>query len=286
MQFIEAAGDDATNTEAMNLMPDSLDAAGFYAATRLRLLPASQLLTDAPFDKRPFWLLTVTPEGKGCKNKRYGVAEYFLVYVPPESTKIATWELEKNVRVLFFGPETVVTPGFEHTVQVVDPAELLPVPAAEMFSSVRVIPSRNGPGQIMAVHAIVAELTENSKFRQYQYFLDQPHNQPPVDFVIPHSKVSAEGTLDWVKSSKLKPVKEEELTLNLPVGTRVWLHDGGFLQAGLIFEPTNTMNVGLIAVRAERNKKKPATTVTAVSEAGEVTAESRTLGRTCSYVSI
>ena len=49
------AGDLDMDPEAMLSMPSSLDGAGFYTPTRLRLLPASILPAEAPFDKTSFW---------------------------------------------------------------------------------------------------------------------------------------------------------------------------------------------------------------------------------------
>ena len=67
LKVVMDADDFDMDPEAMLSMPSSLDGAGFYAPTRLRLLPASILPAEAPFDKTSFWIFTVTPESKGVK---------------------------------------------------------------------------------------------------------------------------------------------------------------------------------------------------------------------------
>lgn len=265
------AGDDGNKTEAMQFMPSSFDNAGFYASDRLCLLPAKCLPTDAPFEAMSLWLITTTPPSKGFE-KVFGVSEFVFVYVPEESTKIRDWNQKSTVRVCVLGPNTTVRPGFSHTVQIVDPVSLIPIPAARLYSSVRVVgtrQSKSSPGQLLAVRAIVASYTK-SKFQRYQYFLDQSHNQPPITSTKPHSKDWAEKSLEKIDFGSEKLLNEENLVLNLPVGTRLWLQYEGFLHAAIIIRNNLSMTSELMLLRAEPEKEN-------VSE-GEVPKESSPLG--------
>jgi len=264
------AGDLDMDPEAIHSMPSSLDGGDFYAPSRLRLLPASILPAEAPFGKTSFWLFTVTPESKAGK-KTFAVAEFVLVYVPPETTKVAGWDLGKQVRVYVVGPETLVTPGFQHTVQVVNPCQLIPVPGAQLFASVRVVGTRNGPLQLMAVQAIVASYDSESKFKRFQYFVEQPHNKPPVEFVTLHSKDWAETTLERIDVDRVKLLNEEDTILNLPVGRRLWLQIDGSLHAGLVMQRTTTLAVDLILVCAEPKPKEVSGEATELGEAASAT---------------
>ena len=285
LSVVMDADDVDMDPEAMLSMPSSLDGTGFYAPTRLRLLPASILPAEAPFDKTSFWLLTVTPETKGGK-KTFAVAEFVLVYVPPESTNIAGWDLGNQVRVYVVGPETLVTPGFQHTVQVVDPCKLIPVPGAQLFASVRVVGSRNGPLQLMAVQAIVASYDSQSKFKRFQYFVEQPHNKPPVDFVTLHSKNWAETTLERIYVDRVMLLNEEDVILNITVGKRLWLHTDGSLHAGLVMQRTKTSAVDLILVCAEPKQKEVTVEATEVGEAASPTGLAATGAGTGLHVSM
>jgi hypothetical protein len=279
------AGELYMDPAEMHSMPSSLDRAGFHAPNRLRLLPASILPAEAPFDKTSFWLLTVTPETKGGK-KTFAVAEFVLVYVPPESTNIAGWDLRNQVRVYVVGPETVVTPGFQHTVQVVNPCKLIPVPGAQLFASVRVVGTRNGPLQLMAVQAIVASYDSESKFKRFQYFVEQPHNKPPVDLVTPHSKDWAETTLERLDVDRVMLLNEEDLILNLTVGSRLWLHIDGSFHAGLVMQRTTTLAVDLILVCAEPKQKEVSVKATDLGEAASASGLAATGAGTGLHVSM
>ena len=133
-------------------MPSS-SCSGYYAPNRLRLLPATKLPTESNIEYMSLWLLTGTPDTKSVKKTvTLAVTEFVYVYIPKESTQVSGWELNAQVRVLVLKPGAKVGPGFGHTVQVVDPSSLLPVPAAPLFASVRLLGSRNGPGQLIGLH--------------------------------------------------------------------------------------------------------------------------------------
>jgi len=106
----------------------------------------------------------------------------------------------------------------------------------------------------MAVQAIVASYDSESKFKRFQYFVEQPRNKPPVQFVTPHSKDWAETTLERLDVDRVLLLNEEDMILNLTVGTRMWLHIDGALHAGLVMQRTTTLAVDLILVCAEPKK--------------------------------
>ena len=266
-------------------MPSTLGEAGFYASNRLRLLPATNLPTDSPLPKKSLWLLTVTPDSKSVK-KKLGVEEFVYVYVPFESTKVAGWEFKSQVRVLLLSPGAKVLQGFEHTVQVVNPSSLVPVPAAQLFASVRLLGTRNGPGQLMAVQAIVASYDAKSKFKKFQYWLDQAHNKPPVVQTNPDSKEWTKKTLERIDVNKIKLHDEENLILNLVVGTRLWLQVDGVLHAGLVMQPTGTFAMELVLVRAESENKEHSTEETEPGVAANATGAARTGAGTRLFVSM
>ena len=232
-------------------MPSS-SCSGFYAPNRLRLLPVSKLQTDISIEYTSLWLLTGTPDIKSVKKTlTLTETEFVYVYIPTDSTQASGWELNAQVRVLVLKPGAKVGPGFDHTVQVVDPSSLLPVPAAPLFASVRLLGSRNGPGQLMAVQAIVASYDAKSKFKQFKYWLDQPHNKPPVELMNPNSKDYTEKSLERIDLNKVKLHDEENMILNLEVGTRLWLQVEGVLHGGLVIQRTTTLAMELSIVRAE-----------------------------------
>jgi hypothetical protein len=138
-------------------------------------------------------------------------------------------------------------------VQVVDPSSLLPVPAAPLFASVRLLGSRNGPGQLMAVQAIVASYDAKSKFKQFKYWLDQPHNKPRIHLMNPNSKDYTAKSIEGIELNKVKLHDEENMILNLVVGRRLWLHVEGVLHAGLVMQPTRTLAMELVLVCATKN---------------------------------
>ena len=66
-------------------------------------------------------------------------------------------------------------------------------------------------------------------------------------------------------------LNEEDLILNLTVGSRLWLHIDGSFHAGLVMQRTTTLAVDLILVCAEPKQKEVSVVATELGEAASAT---------------
>lgn len=266
-------GETATVTPALT-MPVNVteDPAGFFASDRLRLVSKQWLPEVQSEDAMPFWLPTMqTIETK----KTYTSSEFLHVYVPQSSTVLKDWDKKHTVIVWILRPDTILRPGASCVAQVVNPAHLLPVPAARLYDRVHLPGKRSSAQQIQAVQAMVPEFYKGT-FLTYLYVLDQISRSPPVEFLKPHSEAWAKATLEKVDFMNAKLHKEETLVLvNLPPGTKMWLQYNGTLHAGLVYGSKVSITTDVICVRAEAkpavNEAESSSPITTPAEAAPCT---------------
>ena len=209
---------------------------------------------DTELDKISVWMITATAQ-KGSAKKTFASKEYVLVYVPMGTTSVQDWKLSASVQVWVPAQGSVIKPGFKNTTQVVQPSSIIPFPAAPLYSSVRVIEKQrkgetSAPARILAVRASVAFFDHASKFQRFEYILTHAQNKPPVTLLEPYSEKWVTLMLANTVFEAVLLVKEENLLLNHPVGTFLWVQHKGSLHTALLYTHTMSRTKELLLLRA------------------------------------
>jgi hypothetical protein len=176
-----------------------------------------------------------------------------------ETTSVQDWKLASSVQVWLPAQGSVIKPGFKCTTQVVQPSSILPFPAAPLYSSVRVIQKQrrgetSAPARILAVRASVAFFDHASQFQRFEYILTHAHNKPPVTLLEPYSENWVKLMLANTDFEAVLLVKEENVILNPPVGTFLWVQHKGSLHAALLYPHTQSKTKELLLLRAGRKQ--------------------------------